>query len=1061
MKKTAAIILSAFLCVSAAGIGAAAANGVTYTFSGNNVITDGSPNDITDVALTKDITVTTSGDMNRKYAAITDLAHNKDAGTFPVNNTFTASGSYIYLGCANVNDNAIITLNMPEIAAGSKVTLTFAKPVVTNNGSTLRNTNDPYAYLKIADRYISINGDNFDTWRMESVVTGESTNAIEFHADKWGAVCISKIEISAGDGKPLHDLNISSTQYANLVVNGIKFQADETGHITLPSYPEGETVTIKAYKDGYSEAETTAKITSGGADVNIPLTCETDAEYYESDFGDINGTLALDGEYKIGEGIDAREVTRVFGRVTFDKDGYADIISDCNIPVRISYDGENMSVNDTVIAEKDNMDFELFYDTKNGQVFLKQNDCLYCVNDAAKGGESVTVSRINAVSGKGAVLDYIGVSYPDPTKITIEGPDKIVPPVKTDTSFSNESDCTYTYTAVPEYTPYGTHVEFTTDSDIAKVLMPSHNRTPYPPFEGVCTVSPASGASGRMTLTVSYNGTTVQKEIEIVGNAKITDWNRNTVYLNLHGTDLAFDVYGVKTDGADMQMGSYMLKDFKSSDESVLKVTSTGRLAPVGSGKATITANAYTGIDNVVSVNYVVDGYYMDRVAEADVSYAENEIMPDEHITGYKVSWWNGSEDIELSDIPAYTVKEDGTVVTAYYLASGELRNVSSKKVKAGDKIAAANGTKKVYFCRDGSIEEIKDSDTTIEGFKVTCVPSGIWYQISPVYTYENIGNCADGVTLDGTFITDRYNITFKKGEAKRGDIFVNGFMAGNNVDQCDADRKLTEGSEYTVKDFYIGNSGKVTVSMTDGSTLMDSVSLTRSGLDTKPLIYIIGDSLACNYYGSYEKEVGGGRTGWGQVLDNYINADVVNLANSGQYAKGLYDTAFPSIVNNRPTYCLIECGYNDRSYSTREEMTACVKAMIKECRENDVVPILVTPNASEHDYKPSVSWSSYLIDAAVDENCLYIDLSKMSYDFLNSLYGDNADGVITKNYNLTEVGGDTLHSSYAAAQKWASMVAQGLKDMNLGWNNDDMFNTDYEYKFTDTLGNEITASVK
>ena len=184
MKKTAAIILSAFLCVSAAGIGAAAANGVTYTFSGNNVITDGSPNDITDVALTKDITVTTSGDMNRKYAAITDLAHNKDAGTFPVNNTFTASGSYIYLGCANVNDNAIITLNMPEIAAGSKVTLTFAKPVVTNNGSTLRNTNDPYAYLKIADRYISINGDNFDTWRMESVVTGESTNAIEFQVGR-------------------------------------------------------------------------------------------------------------------------------------------------------------------------------------------------------------------------------------------------------------------------------------------------------------------------------------------------------------------------------------------------------------------------------------------------------------------------------------------------------------------------------------------------------------------------------------------------------------------------------------------------------------------------------------------------------------------------------------------------------------------------------------------------------------------------------------------------------------------------------------------------------------
>ena len=72
-------------------------------------------------------------------------------------------------------------------------------------------------------------------------------------------------------------------------------------------------------------------------------------------------------------------------------------------------------------------------------------------------------------------------------------------------------------------------------------------------------------------------------------------------------------------------------------------------------------------------------------------------------------------------------------------------------------------------------------------------------------------------------------------------------------------------------------------------------------------------------------------------------------------------------------------------------------------------------------------------------------------------LHRCHGDGVVTKNYNLTEVGGDTLHSSYAAAYKWAAIVAQGLKELGYG----DIVNTDFKYTFTDTLGNEITAEVR
>ena len=82
------------------------------------------------------------------------------------------------------------------------------------------------------------------------------------------------------------------------------------------------------------------------------------------------------------------------------------------------------------------------------------------------------------------------------------------------------------------------------------------------------------------------------------------------------------------------------------------------------------------------------------------------------------------------------------------------------------------------------------------------------------------------------------------------------------------------------------------------------------------------------------------------------------------------------------------------------------------------------------------------------------IDLSNESYTFLHSLYGDDEDNTVTMNYNLTAVGGDTLHSSYAGAMKWASVIAEKLG--KLGYS--DIVNYDYEYTFTDTLGNVIKA---
>lgn len=1068
MKKTIAILVSLFALMLS--VTALAAN-TAYTFKGVNIITDGSPSDITDVQLTNDIKVTTSGNMNRKHVGVTDKAHNNQLGTYPINDSFKATGSYIYLGTANANDGSIITLKIPEIKSGSKVIVTFAKPTVTNNGSTLRNTNDPYAYLKIADRYISINGDNFDTWRTESVVTGADTDEIVFYADKWGAVAISKIEITEGANAPLHSLNISSTQYANLTVNGIKFCADENGKITLPSYGEGDKITVTAYKDGYETCEETVTIDKSDVDISIPLVPETNSEYYESDFGNSEGILMLDGEYKFAEGIEAREVTRIFARAEFEKDGYLDINTDSNIPVRLSYNGEFIRVGDSDFVQKDNLEFELFYDRKNNAVFIKQADLnkydryQYINNANQNDGTDVTINTVNSVSGTGATLEYIGISYPDTSKLTIEGPDVAASPLHGDFEY------TVSYTAEADYMLPESSVTFSGENECGKITTQERGRSLYPVVVKNGNLNIAPQSEGTITIVAEYNGARSEKTVKVVKNAAISQYGDEgkTRYINLHNGDFG-EVYlhDARTEsGAELlQYTHFEIKDCRSSDESVLKVTGDGKLTALKKGSATVTFNAYTGKDNIITLNYTVDEFYKKGWGEAPTTYVEND-FDNKYITGYRVSWYEGFEDIEPTQIPAATVQEDGVVLTVNFDMEKKIRSVTSVEVKKGDKVLPTNEAKKVYFCNDNGIELIEKGDTTAQGFAITSVPKGIYYEVSPVYTYENIGDVAEGVTLDGVFPYGPYDLTFKKGETWRGDIYVNGYMAGNNVDQCDADRRLGEGSTYTVKQFQIidpdkgeGDS-KMTVSMTDGSTLLDSVTVSRTGMYFEPTIYIIGDSLVCNYYGDFDKEVGGGRTGWGQVLGNYVNANIVNLANSGQFAKGLYDTAFPSVVNNRPNFALIECGYNDRSYSTRDEMIDCVKKMITACRENYIVPILVTPNASQHDYKESVVWSSYLRDIAVDMDCPIIDLSKESYDFLYSLYGDNEGNVIEKNYNLTEVGGDNLHSSYAAAMKWASIVAQNMKDMNLGWNDEELFNTDFVYTFTDTEGNAVTASIE
>lgn len=603
------------------------------------------------------------------------------------------------------------------------------------------------------------------------------------------------------------------------------------------------------------------------------------------------------------------------------------------------------------------MEFEAVFDRDENKLVITENGKVTSIDADLSG-----MADIAAVEGSGATLEYIDVSYPDMASIAIDGPDKV--------SISDEFEKKVMYTASPEYMRPGTNVAYSVSGSEFVSIDES----------GIMTIR--DGANGKVKLTVQYNGASAEKEVEIVPAPAIKEWNAQSRTLQL-GSSEKFEISGCTDEyGGD---ALYTLRDFSSSDESVIMIDKNGVMTAVGKGTATITANAFTGSDNAVSVEYTVDKFYASGILDGDTTYVPGDIASD--AGEYIVYYSDGTvEKAELSEIGAAVSAEDGMLLTIMYDETGK--------------------------------------------------------QLS--------GAVADGF----------YDIAFKKAEPSRGDIYVNGYMVGNNVDQADADRKVTDGALYTANDIRI-EGGALTVSMCDGSTMLDHVEAVKKPefYDRPQRLYIIGDSLACEYYGTFENEVGGGRSGWGQQIGDYLNIPVTNLANSGQYAAGLYTTAFPSVIENGEPgdILLIECAYNDRSYSTREEMTRCVKSMIEQCRANGIIPILVTPNASAHDYKPSVVWSSYLRDIAVDTECQLIDLSKESYDFLYSVYGDDKDGNITKIYNLTENNGDNLHSSYAGAYKWASIVAQGLKDLGYG----EIINTEFSYTFTDILGNEIKAEIR
>ncbi len=469
------------------------------------------------------------------------------------------------------------------------------------------------------------------------------------------------------------------------------------------------------------------------------------------------------------------------------------------------------------------------------------------------------------------------------------------------------------------------------------------------------------------------------------------------------------------------------------------------------------------------------------------------------------------SDDIEITANNYYlTGKADGNETAVDASALVESENI------IGYLVTTAKGGVKVSQETVQTVPEVIDT---------TGADS---YEIAPVYKYEDLGNLNGNKTpLGDSFVDGFYNMTFTKTYTQRVDIYVNDYMVGNNVDQDGTGRAMTDADKvYSINDVVV-DGGSVTVSTTDiagGSNgaqgyYISSVELVKapSIVTRTPKVYVTGDSLVASYYGTPTTLVGSSRTGWGQVIDNYFTDDVevVNMANSGSYAESLLATAIPGMLKMAQPgdWFIIESGYNDRTYSTREKMYDALVSMVDQAMAKDIKVVLVSPNASAHDYKTGLQFSSTMTDVANDmlakygSEVIYVDLTTLSYNFMVGTGIDtkaaeaavnyapvyNEDGTLASvtvtpvaeggyvkmphfiwtadmkpaqtssdtvqvdaTYNLSTAGGDTLHSSYVAAMKWAEVVAQGMYDADV-----EFIDTAFSYTFTDTIGNEITCQVK
>ncbi|HEY4207450.1 MAG TPA: rhamnogalacturonan acetylesterase [Puia sp.] len=212
--------------------------------------------------------------------------------------------------------------------------------------------------------------------------------------------------------------------------------------------------------------------------------------------------------------------------------------------------------------------------------------------------------------------------------------------------------------------------------------------------------------------------------------------------------------------------------------------------------------------------------------------------------------------------------------------------------------------------------------------------------------------------------------------------------------------------------------------------------------------IYMIGDSTMANKTAKVYPE-----TGWGQVLHEYFNDDVVisNHAQNGKSTKSfITENRWQRVADSlqEGDYVFIQFGHNDEKVdkpgigATPEEYRANLVRFITEARAKKAIPILLTPIMRRSFYKGEFHdthglYPDVVRNLAAEYKVPLIDMHRKSEALLKT-YGDEPSKQL---FNWADSGAyagfpagvkDNTHFNLAGAHKMAELAVEGIRDLQL-----------------------------
>ena len=118
--------------------------------------------------------------------------------------------------------------------------------------------------------------------------------------------------------------------------------------------------------------------------------------------------------------------------------------------------------------------------------------------------------------------------------------------------------------------------------------------------------------------------------------------------------------------------------------------------------------------------------------------------------------------------------------------------------------------------------------------------------------------------------------------------------------------------------------------------------------------IISIGDSLTFGYGISKNEN-------WVSLLSKNVNLNIINKGINGDTSTGILSRFFKDILSNNPKVCIRMCGTNDILCGRKIDFVIDnFNIMIKDCLDNDIIPIILSPPKALKDLAKEL-WDSYI----------------------------------------------------------------------------------------------------